>query len=129
MPAFSATPYLAGLSPARREIGWSKLIRREPRDVRVAVNADGDVVGFGSCGASRGEPEFHRRGLHPLRRARLAEPGDRPPAALGDVRRGWSRQGHGSAVIWVLRENPARFFYQRLGGKEVGRKHCLSAAQ
>jgi ribosomal protein S18 acetylase RimI-like enzyme len=30
--------------------------------------------------------------------------------------------GHSSAVIWVLRENPARFFYQRLGGKEARRK-------
>ena len=32
------------------------------------------------------------------------------------------RSGHRSAVIWVLRENPSRFFYQRLGGKEVRRK-------
>ena len=25
-------------------------------------------------------------------------------------------------MIWVLSDNPARFFYQRLGGKEVRRK-------
>jgi hypothetical protein len=31
-------------------------------------------------------------------------------------------EGHASAVIWVLRENPSRFFYHRLGGKEVRRK-------
>src|SRR5581483_1548368 len=30
--------------------------------------------------------ELHRRGLHPLRRAGLAEPGDRPRAAAGPVR-------------------------------------------
>src|SRR5580693_7936047 len=53
-----ATPYLAGLSTARREIGWTNVIRREPRDVRVAVTVEGEIVGFGSCGACRGEPNF-----------------------------------------------------------------------
>src|SRR5208283_2320315 len=52
------TPYLAGLSAARRESGWTNVIRREPRDVHVAVNGAGDVVGFGSCGTARGEPDF-----------------------------------------------------------------------
>jgi len=27
--------------------------------------------------------------------------------------------GHGSALVWVVRANPARFFYERLGGKQV----------
>jgi hypothetical protein len=31
-------------------------------------------------------------------------------------------QGCGSAIIWVLRDNPGRFFYQHLGGREVQRK-------
>jgi hypothetical protein len=31
-------------------------------------------------------------------------------------------QGHKAVIIWVLRENPSRFFYQRLCGKEVRRK-------
>ena len=35
---------------------------------------------------------------------------------------GWSAQGCGSAIIWVLRDNPGRFFYRRLGGREVRHK-------
>ncbi|HEX3952359.1 MAG TPA: GNAT family N-acetyltransferase, partial [Stellaceae bacterium] len=27
-----------------------------------------------------------------------------------------------SAIIWVLHDNPARFFYRRLGGREVQHK-------
>ena len=27
--------------------------------------------------------------------------------------------GYGSALVWVVRANPARFFYERLGGKQV----------
>ena len=45
-----ATPFLVGLSAQRRELGWSTVIEREPRDVRVAVDADGNILGFGSCG-------------------------------------------------------------------------------
>ncbi len=33
-------------------------------------------------------------------------------------------RGHGfaSAVVWVLAENPARFFYERMGGKRAGER-------
>jgi ribosomal protein S18 acetylase RimI-like enzyme len=115
------TPYLAGLSPTRREAGWRHVISRAPRDVHIAAKGDGDIVGFGSCGACRGEPGFtgevftlyvapdwQNQGIG--RRLLLA--------MFGHL----VAQGHNSAVIWVLRENPARFFYQRLGGKEVRRK-------
>lgn len=115
------TPYLAGLSPARRESGWTNVIRRVPEDVRVALNGTGDVVGFGSCGTCRGDPGFtaevftlyvgpdwQNRGIG--RRLLLA--------MFGRL----VAQGHRTAVIWVLRENPSRFFYQRLSGKEVRQK-------
>jgi ribosomal protein S18 acetylase RimI-like enzyme len=116
-----ATPYLVGLSPERRARGWAQTIRVAPRDIRVAVDTAGDIRGFGSCGACRGDPELAgevftlyvapdwqnqgigRRLLLSLF-ARLAE------------------QGRNSAVIWVLRDNPARFFYRRLGGSEIRHK-------
>jgi ribosomal protein S18 acetylase RimI-like enzyme len=114
------TPYLAGLSSQKREAGWSNIIRRAPREVHVAVVA-GEIIGFGSCGASRGEPLFtgevftlyvapdwQNRGIgRQLLLAMFAY---------------LAAQGHKSAIIWVLRENPARFFYQRVGGKETRRK-------
>lgn len=113
--------YLVGLSQSRREAGWRSVISREPRDVRVAVDTSGAVLGFGSCGAHRGHPLF-----------------------LGEVftlyvAPDWQNQGIGrrllvalfrrlvaagrpSAIVWVLRENPARFFYERLGGQLASRK-------
>lgn len=119
-----ATPFLVGLSAPRRELGWSTVIEREPRDVRVAVDNDGEILGFGSCGRSRagaefaGEvftlyiaPDWQNQGIG--RRLLLALFGRL--VALGC----------GSAIIWVLRDNPGRFFYQRLGGREVRRKHFV----
>ncbi|MGH7095745.1 MAG: GNAT family N-acetyltransferase [Stellaceae bacterium] len=116
-----ATPYLVGLSAERRQRGWAYAIRRAPRDTRVAVDADGAIRGFGSCGACRDEPNFTGevftlyvapdwQNLGIGRRLLLSL-----FAQLVD-------KGHRSAVIWVLRDNPARYFYQRLGGREVRRK-------
>jgi len=116
-----ATPYLAGLSPERRAIGWANVIRREPRDVRVALNADGDVVGFGSCGTCRGEPGFTSEVFTLYVAPDWQNQGIGRRLLLAMFARLVS-EGHASAVIWVLRENPSRFFYHRLGGKEVRRK-------
>src|SRR5579862_444233 len=116
-----ATPFLVGLSARRREVGWAAVIEREPRDVQVAVDRSGEILGFGSCGRCRdgagiaGEvftlyvaPDWQNQGI-----------GRRLLIALFER---LVALGCGSAIIWVLRDNPGRFFYQRLGGREVRRK-------
>jgi ribosomal protein S18 acetylase RimI-like enzyme len=116
-----ATPYLAGLSSDRRERGWADLIRREPRDVRVAIDLDGIIRGFGSCGPCRDDPNF----LGEVYTLYVAPDWQNQGIGRRLVFALFARlveQGRHSAVIWVLRENPARFFYQRLGGREIRRK-------
>ena len=116
-----STPYLVGLSERRREAGWRGVILHEPRDVRVAVDASGAILGFGSCGPSRGErdftgevftlyvaPDWQNRGIG--RRLLMA------------LFRRLVAAGRGSAIVWVLRDNPSRFFYERLGGRRAARK-------
>src|SRR6185312_3299606 len=115
------TPYLAGLTTARRETGWTNLIRKEPHDVQVAAAGDGTIVGFGSCGKCRGEPDFTSEVFTLYVAPDWQNRGIGRRLLLAMFER-LAEQGHGSVVIWVLRENPARFFYQRLGGKEVRRK-------
>jgi ribosomal protein S18 acetylase RimI-like enzyme len=116
-----STPYLVGLSERRREFGWRREIMREPRDVRVAVDAADAVLGFGSCGPARGErrfagevftlyvaPDWQNRGVG--RRLLIA------------LFRRLVAAARPSAIVWVLRDNPSRFFYERLGGRQVGTK-------
>jgi len=116
-----STPYLVGLSERRREAGWRSVILHEPRDVRVAADALGTILGFGSCGPSRGErdfageiftlyvgPDWQNRGIG--RRLLMA------------LFRRLVAVGRNSAIVWVLRDNPSRFFYERLGGRQTARK-------
>jgi ribosomal protein S18 acetylase RimI-like enzyme len=116
--------YLVGLSERRREAGWRSVILHEPRDVRVAVDAGGAILGFGSCGPSRGArgfageiftlyvaPDWHNAGI-----------GRRLLTALF---RRLVAAGRNSAILWVLRDNPSRFFYERLGGRQVSRRTLM----
>jgi GNAT superfamily N-acetyltransferase len=126
---------LLGMSYQRQAREWSWTIRnraeREP--VIVAAEPDRGVVGFVSFGPARvsarpaggrfagardariGEiytlyvrPEHQERGIG--RRLLMAA-----FAALVD-------QGHGCGFLWVLRDNPARYFYERVGGALVAER-------
>ncbi len=116
-----AASYLVGLSERRREAGWRSVILREPRDLRVAVDGAGDIVGFGSCGPSRGERPFTGEVF-----TLYVDP-DQQNQGIGRrlliaLFRRLVATGRDAAIIWVLRDNPARFFYERLGGRQVNRK-------
>ena len=113
--------YLVGLSERRRELGWRNVILREPHDVRVAAGQGGAVLGFGSCGPNRGDhrfagevftlyvaPDWQNLGIG--RRLLIA------------LFRRLVAVGRSSAIVWVLRDNPSRFFYERLGGRLVRHK-------
>jgi GNAT superfamily N-acetyltransferase len=112
--------YLAGLSVERRATMWAARLRGEgPPDTQVYVADDPahGIVGFAVAGRERtGNPEFdgelwainidaahHRRGVG---RALVL------PAAQ------WlAGKGFRAMMLWVVAANPARGFYERLGGK------------
>ncbi len=116
-----STSYLVGLSQRRREIGWRMAIMREPRDVRVAVDVAGMIRGFGSCGPSRSERHF------PGEVFTLYVAPDWQNCGIGRrmliaLFRRLAASGLDAAIVWVLRDNPSRFFYERLGGRLVSHK-------
>ena len=108
---------LLGLSAKRLSQQWEHQLRHRPGDVRVAEWTGAGVVGFGDCGGARDamegfagevytlyvEPDFQGRGIG--------------RALLLALFRRLVASGFLSAAIWVLRDNPSRFFYERLGGK------------
>ncbi len=116
------TKYLTRLGELERRRMWSGEIGRHAGDVLVALDGAGRVRGFGSCGVSRdggfgfaGEvftlyvtPDHQGFGMG--RELLLAL-----FARLLDQRLA-------SALVWVLRANPSRFFYERLGGKLVAQR-------
>lgn len=118
--------YLVGMTEARQAVQWDAELRRRPGGERVLVaetlGPDGrEIVGFGSCGRARGGPcpgevytlyvasDWQGRGI-----------GRRLLTGLFRVLVGHSLNG---AVIWVLSANPARYFYEAMGGQRAAERH------
>ena len=121
---------LAAMSDVRQSAWWQRLLADpgQARGVFVADDQEMGVVGFGSCGPVRDppegldgtetrvgevytlyvEPDFQNLGLG----RRL----------LDAMFRQLKAQDCDTAVLWMLADNPARFFYERLGGKRAGER-------
>ncbi|MBS0521910.1 MAG: GNAT family N-acetyltransferase [Proteobacteria bacterium] len=121
---------LAGMSDVRQSALWAQALAdpAEVRGVFVADDEEAGVVGFGSCGLVRDppegldgtetrvgevyllyvEPDFQNQGLG----RRLLD------AMFRQLR----ADGFDTAVLWMLAENPTRFFYEGLGGVLVGQR-------
>jgi ribosomal protein S18 acetylase RimI-like enzyme len=119
---------LAQMSDVRQAAWWSRAIADpgEARGIFVADDSEMGVVGFGSCGRARQvpdglngtetrigevytlyvEPDFQNQGLG----RRL----------LDAMFRQLHADGYDTAVLWMLADNPNRFFYEGMGGELVG---------
>lgn len=120
--------YLVRMNVTGQRRIWRQTLRTTGRrhQVFVATTADGEVVGFASCGPAR---------RHTLPR-RAPYDGEVYTLYVAIDHQG---QGHGkrllqacfgelraatksAAVIWVLAANPARFFYEAQGGRKVAER-------
>ena len=121
---------LIAMSDVRQAAWWSQLLQdpAEARGVFVADDKDMGVVGFGSCGPVRDppegldgreikvgevytlyvEPDFQNLGLG--------------RKLLGALFRQLKADRYDTAVLWMLAQNPTRFFYEGLGGERVGER-------
>jgi ribosomal protein S18 acetylase RimI-like enzyme len=89
--------------------------------VRVAVDATGVIRGFGSCGPNRGDPFFAGEVFTLYVAPDWQNQGIGRRLLIALFRR-LVAAGRRSAIVWVLRDNPARFFYERLGARQVSRR-------
>jgi GNAT superfamily N-acetyltransferase len=113
--------YLDGLSVAAGTSRWAGLLADGDAATYVALEPDGDVVGFATAGPARdadaeGAGEVYAVYVHPAaQRGGLG-------GALLDAACGWlADRGHRPVLLWVLTGNAAaRAFYAARGGAPDG---------
>lgn len=125
---------LVAMSDVRQSAWWSRVLADpgEARGVFVADDEEMGVVGFGSCGPVRDPPESMPEGLDG-REVRVGEvytlyvEPDFQNRGLGRrlldaLFRQLKADRCDTAVLWMLADNPTRFFYEGLGGERVGER-------
>ena len=119
--------FLLNLSQPTQARRWLGLLRNKDaaHGTWVATTRNNTVIGFCSCGLQRTDlagftGEFFT--LYLLDEARGIGLGRQMMAAMAA---GMIEDGMDSAVVWVLANNPARWFYERMGGTRLaeGQSH------
>jgi L-amino acid N-acyltransferase YncA len=120
-PGIVPDAYLAGLSVDEREGRWAKILTgQDGTFAYVAVDEKGQVVGFASGGPLReGDPAYKGElyAIYLLPDQKGKGYGRR---LASTVAQRLAREGMPSMLVWVLADNYARGFYERLGGALVG---------
>ncbi|HEX7928263.1 MAG TPA: GNAT family N-acetyltransferase [bacterium] len=114
--------HLAAQTPERRLTQWQPMLAKvqaepETQTVFVGVDAAGGVQGFVHGGVERvkdtpWQGEIYALYLHPTNWRRAL--GSR---LVGHMAAWLAARGHGTMRLWVLEQNPARGFYERIGGR------------
>jgi GNAT superfamily N-acetyltransferase len=112
---------LATLSYEQRETFWQDTIERQTQGIFVA-EMDGEVVGFASCGSERTQNPIYTGELYAIYLLQQAQRRGLGRELVHSVVRWLLEQAHTAMLIWVLEQNPARRFYEALGGQSIERK-------
>lgn len=118
---------LNGLSVDRRKTLWRRYVEEGSRPwpsrfLLVAERADGRIMGFAAAGPDRSEAPEYDAELHAIYLLQDARGMGVGRSLMSSVASRLEQAGCVTMTAWVLAANPARGFYDRLGGVEVGRK-------
>ena len=118
--------YLASLSYERREAMWRRRIQEAALTsmVFVAEGPAGEIVGFAAAGPERsGDPVYAGEvpAIYLLEAYQHRGIGRHLMRAVADH---LAAHGMETMLLWVLAANPARQFYEALGGRPV-RSHAI----
>ncbi len=109
---------LLRLSRTRQIEGWRRILRDTRADniTRVAEAPDARVVGFANAGRARPTNLPHDGEVYTLYVLPDHQGAGNGRGLLGALFSALSAARCRSALVWVLAENPARFFYEAMGG-------------
>ncbi len=122
--------YLAGLEYSRSTLQWDRILKAGATHVFVAEDAQEGVVGFVAAGPElEGDAEYDANVsaiyLLPEQQGRGAG-----RALMAAAVQALFTDGRRSLLVWVLRDNRACGFYERLGGRPVrAREQTIGGAQ
>jgi GNAT superfamily N-acetyltransferase len=115
---------LDSLSYEQRSEYWGSIISREDRDriFLVAEEEANGVVGFCVCGMNRDEDSEFATELYAIYVLEVHQDHGIGRTLFERCRKWTLDRGMTSMIVWVLRDNPYRRFYETMGGEVVSQR-------
>lgn len=110
---------LLAMSVDRLTASWTSELRRWPRGIMVWDGDEQGLLGYGQCGRQRDRALPYKGEVFMLYVTPDAQGAGVGRQLLLALLANLATSNYPSALVWVLRANPARFFYERLGAKLV----------
>jgi ribosomal protein S18 acetylase RimI-like enzyme len=114
-----ASEFLASLSYEERERMWLNVLSSStgPVFLYVVETSDGAVVGFAAAGPEREGDTTYKGEIYAIYLLQNYQRQGVGGALFRVCARELEQRGFTSLLLWVLKANPARHFYEALGGK------------
>ena len=124
-PGMLPSSFLTGMSTTREAIRRHASLSVPSSHFSEVVAEDdrGAILGFGSCGTHRPDGAIRAGGeIFEIYVDTDAQGRGIGRDLLGSMARGLLIAGHDSVVVWVVADNPSRWFYHHLGGRLSAQK-------
>jgi len=133
-PGIVPEEFLANLSYERCQAGWLEVLTEPQSQTHafVAENEQGEIVAIVSCGPIREAVAGYDGELYTLYVLKSWQGTGCGKQLVRKVAQDLASRGYHTMLIWVLKDNPACRFYERLGGRltterevEIGGKQLV----
>ena len=113
---------LINMDPQKSMVTFARTIKQSSEIILVAKESNLGIVGMGSVGQNRTKDNEHLGEVYTLYIHPDHQNKGIGKKLLSELFKELTRKNINSAVIWVLANNPSRFFYEAVGGKLISVK-------
>lgn len=120
---------MVDMSVEDKAVFWRRMVQRAGRRDAVLVASLADsasprsqIVGFASCAAANAGPPDYDGEVQTLYVLPDWQEQGLGRALLCGAFQALKGAGFRAAFVWVLAQNPARFFYEAMGGRRIGER-------
>lgn len=106
----------------RRDL-WRQIIRENKALTYVAKANDGKVVGFISGGKERTGTYEYDAEIYAIYILQAYQGQKVGKQLVHTIAKELYEQGYHSAMVWVIENNPSKYFYEKLEGKRIDKKY------
>ncbi|MEM8830863.1 MAG: GNAT family N-acetyltransferase [Cyanobacteria bacterium P01_G01_bin.19] len=116
--------FLDNMSYQKREQGWHRVFREALHNnfTYVAENDSRQIIGFANAGSEREDNPVYKGELYAIYILENFQQLGIGKKLVGKVVEKFEEMQINSMLVWVLKDNPAYFFYEKLGGTKVKEK-------